>query len=83
MARRLLALASALGTRAIAFEWSHAGMDEPVQELLRRGWFDFERPWSLPASVEFFCGGGRIAAGHFALLQRLRDAGRLDQVIVF
>jgi hypothetical protein len=79
----LRALALALGTRGVAFEWSHEEMDEPVQSFLRDGWFDFERLWSLPASSEFFCGDGRVAAGHFALLQRLRSEGRLDQVIVF
>jgi hypothetical protein len=79
----LYALASLLGARALAFEWSHEEMDEPVQELLRTGGFDFVHLWSLPSSAEFFCGDGRITAGHFALLQRLRDEGRLDQVIVF
>jgi hypothetical protein len=78
----LYALASALGTRAVAFEWSHEEMEEPVRAFLRRGSFDFERLWSLPASSEFFCGDGRIAAGHFALLQRLWCEGRLDQVIL-
>jgi hypothetical protein len=79
----LYALASALETRSVAFEWSHEEMDEPVQEFVRRGSFDFERLWSLPAPAEFFCGDGRITAGHFALLQRLRAERRLDQVIVF
>lgn len=79
----LYALASALGTRAVAFEWSHEEMDAPVQEFLRSGSFDFEALWSLPAASEFFCGDGRITAGHFALLQRLRSEGRLNQVIVF
>jgi hypothetical protein len=79
----LYALARALGTRAVAFEWSHEEMDEPVQLLLQNGAFDFERLWSLPASAELWCGDGRIAAGHFALLQRLRDEGRLDQVITY
>jgi hypothetical protein len=77
------ALATALGTRAVAFEWSHEEMDEPVQAFLRSGSFEFERLWSLPASAEFFCGDGRIAAGHFALLQRLCREERLDQVVVF
>jgi hypothetical protein len=58
-------------------------MDEPVQAFLRSGSFEFERLWSLPASAEFFCGDGRIAAGHFALLQRLYGEERLDQVVVF
>jgi hypothetical protein len=79
----LYALAVALNTRAIAFEWSHEEMDQPLQRFLREGSFDFDRLWALPASSEFFCGDGRIAAGHFALLQRLRSEGRLDQVIAF
>ena len=45
--------------------------------------FDFERLWKLPASAEFFCGDGRITAGLFALLRRLRAEGRLEQVIAF
>lgn len=58
-------------------------MEEPVQAFVRRGSFEFEPLWELPASSEFFAGDGRISAGHFALLQRLRQEGRLDQVIVF
>ncbi len=79
----LYVLASTLGARAVALEWSHEEMNEPVQAFLRGGSFDFERLWTLPASAEFFCGDGRIAAGHFALLQRLHHEERLDQVIVF
>jgi hypothetical protein len=79
----LYALAVALGTRAVAFEWSHEEMEAPTRARLRNGSFDFDALWSLPSSAEFFCGDGRIAAGHFALLQRLRREGRLDQVIVF
>ncbi len=79
----LYALSSVLGTRAVAFEWSHEEMDGPVQDFVCDGCFDFERLWSLPASAEFFSGDGRIAAGHFALLRRLRDEGRLDQAILF
>lgn len=79
----LYGLAVELRTRAVAFEWSHEEMDEPVQSFLRYGSFDFERLWSLPDSSEFFCGDGRITAGHFALLERLRLEGRLDQVICF
>jgi erythromycin esterase-like protein len=76
-------LAVALGTRAVAFEWSHEEMDEPVQDFVRTGSFDYERLWSLPPSAEFFCGDGRITTGHFALLQRLRAESRLEQVIAF
>ena len=71
----LYALAGALGSRAVAFEWSHEELDAPVQAFARDGSFDFERLWSLPASAELFCGDGRITAGHFALLQRLREEG--------
>lgn len=49
----LYALTSALGTRAVALEWSHEEMEAPLQELLRSGSFDFDRLWSFPASAEF------------------------------
>ena len=77
----LYALAVALGTRALALEWSHEEMDEPVRRFLSSGRFDFERLWALPASAEFFYGDGRSAAGNFALLHRLLEEGRLDQVV--
>ena len=35
----LYALTSALGTRAVALEWSHEEMEAPLQELLRSGSF--------------------------------------------
>lgn len=79
----LYTLAVALATRAVALEWSHEEMAEPVRAFMRTGSFDFEALWTLPGSAEFFCGDGRIAAGHFALLERLRREGRLDQVIAF
>lgn len=79
----LASLAVSLDTRAVAFEWSHEEMDEPLQRFLHSGRFDFEHLWSLPDSAEFFCGDGRIAAGHFALLQRLAIERRLEQVIAF
>lgn len=77
------ALVAEIEARAVAFEWSHEEMDEPVQRFVQSGSFDFEHLWTLPASAEFFCGDGRITAGHFALLRRLREENRLDQVIVF
>lgn len=77
------ALAAALGTRAVAFEWSHEEMDAPLQAFVRDGALELERLWSLPPSAEFFCADGRITAGHFALLARLHDEGRLDQAIAF
>ena len=81
--RVLYALAVALGTRALALEWSHEEMEAPLQAFRRDGRFELERLWALPASAEFFCGDGRITAGHFALLRRLRNEGRLEQVIAF
>jgi len=63
------ALAQELGVRALAFEWSHEEMHT----------FDLERLWSLPPASEFFCGDGRITAGHFALLRQLAP----EQIIAF
>lgn len=60
------ALAVALGARAVAFEWSHEEIDAPLQRFVRDGLLDLEGFWSLPPSAEFFCGDGRITAGHFA-----------------
>lgn len=76
------ALASTLGLRTIAFEWSFDEIDDVVQRFAGDGHLDLDRLWSLPASSEFFCGDGRIAAGHFALLRRMRQQNRLDQVIL-
>ena len=67
----------------MAFEWSHEEVDEVLHEFVRTGSFDYERLWSLPSSAEFFCGDGRITSGHFALLERLRQEGRLEQAIAF
>jgi hypothetical protein len=80
----LYALARALGTRTIALEWSHEEMQDEVESFMRHGAFDFARVWSsLPATAEFFGGDGRITAGHFALLGRLKDEASLDEVILF
>jgi hypothetical protein len=79
----LLALAQALGTRAIAFEWSWEELDELVQDYVAGASLDLGRLWSLPAWAEVFGGDGRVTAGHFALLQRLRDERRLDQVVLY
>jgi hypothetical protein len=79
----LYALARELGTRAVAFEWSHEELDDSLQSIVAGAAPDFEALWSLPATAEFFCGDGRITAGHFALLQRLRAEGRLEQAIAF
>ena len=72
----LYELAVGLGTRALALEWSH---DELGDLPLR---LDIDALWALPASAEFFSGDGRFTAGHFALIRRLRDEGRLEQLIL-
>jgi hypothetical protein len=79
----LYRLARELGTRALAFEWSYEELDETVQAFVAGAPFDFERLWSLPPSAELFCGDGRVTAGHFALLERLRADGLLQQAIAF
>jgi len=79
----LWTLASVLDTRALAFEWSYDELGGFVREFIRSGSFDFDELWQLPESAELFSGDGRFTAGHFALLQRLHDEGRLDQVILF
>jgi hypothetical protein len=79
----LYALVAALGIRGVAFEWSHDELDGHVRRSLASGSFDFHDYWTLPASSELFAGDGRITAGHFALLERLRDVDRLDQLILY
>ncbi len=79
----LYALANALDVGTIAFEWSHDEVDDVVQSFVRTGTLDLERLWSLPEPAEALCGDGRVTAGHFALLRRLREEGRLDGVILF
>ncbi len=79
----LYALITALGLRAVAFEWSHDELDGLVRRSLATGFFDLQDYWALPASSEFFAGDGRITAGHFALLERLRSEDLLDQLILY
>jgi hypothetical protein len=73
----LWTLAHELDARALALEWSHDELGEFVEDL------DLDRLWSLPETAEAFCGDGRFTAGHLALLQGLRAAGRLEQLILF
>jgi len=77
------ALIAALGIRAVGFEWSHDELDGHVRRSLATGSFDFQDYWALPASSELFAGDGRITAGHFALLERLRAEDLLDQLILY
>jgi len=50
--RAILGLASRLGIRALAFEWSHDELDDVVQPVLSTGEFAFDALWSLPPSAE-------------------------------
>jgi hypothetical protein len=79
----LYALVSALGIRAVGLEWSHDELGGLVGRSLADASFDFAGYWALPASAEFFAGDGRITAGHFALIERLRAEDRLDQLILY
>jgi hypothetical protein len=79
----LYALAKALDTRALALEWSHEEMNEQLQAFVSSEPFDLEQLWTLPQTADFFAGDGRVSAGHFALLERLRQEGRLEQAIAF
>ncbi len=73
----LYALALELDTRALALEWSHDELGRLAESS------DIEGFWALPPTAEFFSGDGRFTAGHFALIERLREEGRLDQLILF
>lgn len=77
------ALVRELGLRGLGLEWPHEEADAVVQRLLATGMLDLDALWTLPPSAELFSGDGRVTAGHFALLRRLRDEGRLDQVVLF
>jgi hypothetical protein len=79
----LHALAEALDTRALALEWTHEEVDDQLQAFVSGEAFDFDLLWTLPPTSDFFAGDGRVTAGHFALLERLREEGRLEQAIGF
>ena len=70
--RVLYTLVRRLGLRGLALEWA----EEELEDL------DLERLWQLPADAELFSGDGRITAGHFALIEGLRRAARLDQLVL-
>jgi hypothetical protein len=79
----LYALAEALDTRALALEWSYEEVNDQLQAFVAGEPFDLDELWALPATSDFFAGDGRVSAGHFALLERLREEGRLEQAIAF
>jgi hypothetical protein len=75
----ILGLASRLGIRALAFEWSYDEVGDIVQQVLSTGAVDLDALWTLPPSAEVFSGDGRFTAGHVRLLERLSD--RLDRIL--
>ena len=79
----LYALAETLDTRALALEWSYEEVNEQLQAFVAGEPFDYDALWALPPRSDFFAGDGRVSAGHFALLERLREGGRLEQAIAF
>jgi hypothetical protein len=74
--RVLYTLVRRLGARALAFEWAADELAAVVADL------DLAALWRLPSSAEVFAGDGRVTAGHFALLARLREEGVLDHVVL-
>jgi hypothetical protein len=78
--RAILGLATRLGVRALAFEWSHDELDDVVQPVLSTGRVDSGALWALPHWAEVFSGDGRVTAGHVRLLEDLAD--RLDQILL-
>jgi hypothetical protein len=80
---RLYALARAIDARALAFEWSYDELGPLMDDLRATGRLDVGALWRLPEAAEAFCGDGRFTAGHVALLERLHDERRLDQLILF
>lgn len=81
-AAALYRLAVDSDARAIAFEWSFDELDQLVQLFLRDGLTVLDRFWSLPPTAEFFAGDGRVTAGHFALMLRLAQEQRIEQLIL-
>ena len=74
----LYTLFRAIGFRALALEWEPV-LAPVVTDFLASGRVD------VPADVfpSFASGDGTLTAGHFALLARLRNERRLDQLILF
>jgi hypothetical protein len=78
----LYALARALDARGLALEWSYDEVGPVVERLASMGELDLDALWRLSPDGDFFAGDGRVTAGHFALLRRLREEGRLEQVVL-
>ena len=78
--RVLERVARELDARAIALEWSHEEADAPLRRFLRDGVLDFSH---LPPTAEVHNGDGRVTPELLDALHRLRDAGRLEQLIAY
>ncbi len=62
------------GFRQLALEWEPE-LREVAENYLETGELDFDAIKDSP--------DGRVTAGHFALLKRLKDEGRLDRLVCF
>jgi hypothetical protein len=62
------------GFRQLALEWE-PGLKVMAEEFLESGEIDFNAIQDSP--------DGRITAGHFALLKKLKDEGMLERIICF
>lgn len=62
------------GFRQLALEWE-AGLGAVAEQYLKTGEVDFDAIQDSP--------DGRITAGHFALLKKLKDEGLLEKLICF
>jgi hypothetical protein len=76
----VLSLARRLGTRGLALEWSHDELDAVVQPFVAGSRLDLGPIWRLPPDADALAGDGRVTAGHFPLLEALREEGRLERV---
>jgi hypothetical protein len=76
----VLSLARRLGTRGLALEWSHDELDPLVQPFVAGSQLDLSPIWRLPPDADALAGDGRVTAGHFALLEALRQERRLERL---
>jgi len=65
------------GFKRLALEWDGPELQDLVNEFLNTGQLD---PEAIKAKD---CGDGRITAGHFALLKKLKQENLLDDIILF
>lgn len=62
------------GFKKLALEWDKI-LQKSVENFLQTGGLDFE---TIKNSID-----GRITAGHFALLKKLKDEGLLEEIVCF